>query len=427
MRPGELFARERNLEFALLLAGLAFIALALRSLDSAAFVVPEGTSRIVTQFAVSVLAGNLALRMLAPRAPAQAYGVACFLTSIGLVFVIRLAPDSAQDQANWISAGVIAFAFCAWLGMRHRALQRYTYTSGALALALLVFTGLFGETINGARLWVTVAGQTIQTTELIKVLVVLFVAGYLASHGSILATPKLNFGGRTYSSLPYLVPLVGLLLATIAALALLKDLGSIALLVLLGVSLLYVATGSARYLAGGVVLLAATGFAGYFAFDHAQARIDTWLDPNEDPGGSGYQTMQATYAIQAGGVTGEGLGLGHPQSIPAVATDYVFSAIAEELGLAGATGLVLLYLLLLFGGLRSALAAEGTYGKLLCSGISLLFAIQAAVIIAGNLRLIPTTGISLPFVSFGGSSLVVNFALLGLLTGIAARAQRDEN
>ncbi len=423
MKANDLLARERNLELVLLSGCLGFIALAWYSLDAASFTFPTGTSRILTQFAVSGLIGHLALRFVAPRASAQAYAVALFLTSVGLAFVLRLAPASAQDQANWVSVGILAFAVFAWLGRRHQLLSRYTYTSGAAALGLLVFTGLFGETFNGARLWVTVAGQTIQTTEIIKLLVVIFLAGYLAERGSVLATPRISFGGRTYSNLPYLVPLVVLLLATIAALALLRDLGSIALLVLLAVSLLYVATGRGRYLVVGLGLLAITAALGYFAFDHAQVRIDTWLDPGEDPGGAGYQSMQATYAIQAGGVTGEGLGLGQPDTIPAAQTDYVFSAIAEELGLAGAAGVALLYLLLLFAGLRAASETPDTHGRLLCAGVSLLLAIQAAVIIAGNLRLIPTTGITLPFVSYGGSSIVVNFALLGLLAGISGSNQ----
>lgn len=423
MKPSELFARERNLELTLLFAGPAFIALAWYSLDAAAFTVPVGTGRIVTQFALSALAGNIALRIAAPRASSQAYAIGCFLTAVGLAFVIRLSPSSAQDQANWISAGIVAFGAMAWLGRRHQLLSRYAFTAGAAALALLVFTGLFGTTINGARLWVVIAGQTIQTTELIKLFLLLFLAGFLADRGTILASPTLRFGGRTYSSLPYLIPLAALLLATIGALALLKDLGSIALIVLLAVSMLYVSTGRLSYLAGGVGLLLITAAAGYFAFDHAQVRIDTWLDPSSDPGGAGYQTLQSTYAIQAGGGTGEGLGLGEPDTIPAAVTDYVFSAIAEELGLAGATGVVALYVLLLYTGLRAASEAETNYGRLLCAGISLLLAIQAAVIIAGNLRLIPTTGITLPFVSYGGSSLVVNFALIGLLAGISGSRQ----
>jgi len=420
-------ARERNFEFAMLLAGFAFIAVAWRTLDVSQFALPAGTGRIVTQFGVSALAGNGALRFIAPRALAQAYATACFLAAIGLVFVIRLVPEAAQDQANWVTIGVLAFVVFAWMGTHYEVLRRYTYTAGAVALGVLVLTGVFGDTINGARLWVSVGGQTVQTTELIKVFTLIFLAGYLAERGAVLAMPGFRFGGRTYSSLPYLAPLAAMLAASVAALALLKDLGSIALLVLLSVSLLYVATGRLRYLGWGMALLALTGVAGYLAFDHAQVRIDTWLNPNDDPGGAGYQTMQATYAIQAGGITGEGLGQGQPDAIPAVATDYVFSAIAEELGLAGATGVVLLYLALLFAGLRAAAAAADSYGRLLVGGVSLLVAIQAAVIIAGNLRLIPTTGITLPFVSYGGSSLVVNFALLGLLAGVSERLYRVEN
>ncbi|MGE3074107.1 MAG: FtsW/RodA/SpoVE family cell cycle protein [Dehalococcoidia bacterium] len=427
MNPGGLLARERNTELALLAGAFAFIALAWRSLDAAAITAPGGTGRIVTQFALSALAGNVALRIVAPRAPGQVYAVACFLTAVGLAFVIRLVPDSAQDQANWISFGVLVFACAAWLGTRHDILRRYTYTSGALALGLLVMTGLVGTTINGARLWITVGGQSIQTTELIKFFVVIFLAGFLAERGAVLASPRIRLGNRTYSNLPYLVPLIALLLATIAALALLKDLGSIALLVLLAVSMLVLATGRLRYLGVGLGILALTGAAGYFAFSHAQVRVDAWLHPGDDPAGIGYQALQSTYAIQAGGVTGEGLGLGQPNSIPAAATDYIFSAICEEIGFAGAIGVVLLYVLLLFAGLHASLRATNSFGRLLCTGISLLLAIQAAVIIAGNLRMIPTTGITLPFISYGGSSLVVNFALLGLLCGIAGARQSDSS
>ncbi|MEO8539770.1 MAG: FtsW/RodA/SpoVE family cell cycle protein [bacterium] len=427
MRPRELVARERNLEFALILASLAFVALALRSLDAAAFPLPSNTTRIVTQFALSALAGNLALRLLAPRSSAQAYAIACFLSAVGLAFVIRLAPDSAQDQVNWISIGIVGFAASCWAGRRASVLTRYTYSAGAAALGLLVITGLFGTTINGARLWVVIGGQTIQTTELIKVFVVIFLAGYLSQHGAVLATPRFSIGGRSYSNLPYLVPLVGLLFAAIAALALLKDLGSIALLVLFTVAMLYVVTGRLRYLAWGGALLLVTGAAGYAVFGHVQVRIDTWRDPGADPGGAGYQTMQATYAVQAGGITGEGLGLGQPDSIPAVATDYVFSAIAEELGMAGAAAVVSLYLALLYAGFRASLNAADAHRQYLCAGVSLLIAIQAAVIVAGNLRLIPTTGITLPFVSYGGSSLVVNFALIGLLLGASVSDQPEES
>jgi cell division protein FtsW len=175
----------------------------------------------------------------------------------------------------------------------------------------------------------------------------------------------------------------------------------------------------------GAVLLALTGAAGYVAFDHARTRIDVWRDPFAHENTAGYQTVQSLYAFEAGGITGEGLGRGQPEVIPAAPTDYIFSAIGEELGLAGAAGVVMLYGAFVVAGLRVAAGARDDFSRLLACCVALLIGIQAAVIIGGNLRLIPTTGITLPFVSYGGSSLVVNFALLGLLLGISDRgAQR---
>lgn len=415
---------ERNTEFALLAASAAFIILAWRALDAAAFPLPAGSSRIVTQFLVSGLLAHTALRFTAPRAVSQPFAIVMLLSAIGLAFAIRLAPGAAQSQANWIALGLLLMVATTAVSSRYSRLRAYKYSAALAAVLLLVATGLFGTTINGARLWFTVAGQSVQTTELIKLFLVVFLAGYLADEGAVLASPGLRIGGRSYSALPYLVPLALTLLVAIAALALLKDLGSIALLLLLTVGALYVATGRIRFVIGGLALLAMVGVFGYFAFGHARTRIDVWLDPQAHSDTTGYQTLQATFAIQAGGITGEGLGLGEPDLIPAAPTDYVFSAIAEELGLAGALSVVLLYIILLFSGLRVAIGAADSYSRLLAACVALLIAIQAAVIIAGNLRIIPTTGITLPFVSYGGSSLVVNFALVGLLLGISDRSRR---
>jgi cell division protein FtsW len=305
------------------------------------------------------------------------------------------------------------------LGRHYRVLRSYRYTSAFIAVLLLVATGIFGETINGARLWIDVAGQTVQTTELIKIFMLIFLAGYLADAAGVLAAPRLTFAGRSYSALPYLVPLGLTLLVAVLALGLLRDLGTIALLLLVTIGALYVATGRLEFVGGGVALLAATALLGYLLFSHVETRINVWLHPFDDALGAGYQTAQALYAIEAGGVTGTGLGRGSPDVIPAVPTDYIFSAIGEELGLAGALGIVLLFVLLLFSGLRIAVSAPDDYGRLLAFSIALLITVQAFVIISGNLGLIPTTGITLPFVSYGGSSLVVNFALIGLLLGIS--------
>jgi len=415
----------RNAEAMLVLLSAGFLALAWRALEAAGFDFPTGSGRILTQFLFVAGLGHVALRIVAPRAAPVPYAAAIMLTAVGLAFVTRLSPPSAQAQANWAVVGVALMAGGALAARRFDELRRWKYSAAVLAVVVLIATGLFGETRGGARLWVTIAGQTVQTTEIIKLFVVVFLAGYLADEGAVLSLPRMRFGGRTYSALPYLAPLVLTLVAALAALALLKDLGTIAILLLLTMAVLYVATGRVSFVVGGLLLLAATGAFGYVAFDHAQTRIDVWLDPYEDPDVTGYQTLQGIYAIQAGGVTGEGLGLGEPDIVPAVQTDYIFSAIAEELGLAGAMGVAMLYLVLLIAGLQVALDSPSGYGRLLASAIALLIAIQAAVIIAGNLRIIPTTGITLPFVSYGGSSLVVNFLMVGMLLGISEASARE--
>ena len=313
-----LTSRERNTELLLLCGAAAFAVLGWRALDRSGFAMPEGDQTILAQFLLAGLAGHLGLRIVSPAAAGQPYAIALLLTAVGLVFALRLEPGLARDQANWATIGIVCMVGAAGAARWYPRLQAYTYTAALIALVLLIATGLFGTTINGARLWVVIGGQTIQTTELIKLLLVVFLAGFLATRAELLSIPKFEFGGRSYSALPYVLPLVGTVLIAIMALALLKDLGSVALLILLSVAALYVATGRLRFVIGGVTLLALTALGGYFAFDHAQVRIDTWLDPYSDAGGAGYQSIQATYAIQAGGVTGEGLGQGQPDLIPAV-------------------------------------------------------------------------------------------------------------
>lgn len=412
-------SRERNTEMALLFGSVAFIALAWKALDAAQFAMPAGSTRIIVQFLAAVAAGHLGLRIVAPEAAPQPFAIAALLVAVGLAFVTRLAPAVAQNQANWATLGVVVMLATTWYAKRYQRLKQFTYTAAALAVVTLIATGLFGTTIYGARLWITVAGQTVQTTEFIKLFLVLFLAGYLADEASVLAAPRMRFGGRDYSALPYLIPLALTWLVAMLAIALLKDLGSVMLLMMLAIGALYIATGRLRFVVGGVLLLAVALTLAYFVFGHVKTRVDVWLDPEADAQGTGYQTLQSIYAIQAGGVTGEGLGLGEPDRIPVAPTDYIFSAISEELGLAGALGVSLLFVTLLFAGLRIALGVPDDYGRLLAASIALLIAIQAAVIIGGNLRIVPTTGITLPFVSYGGSSLVVNFALIGLLLGIS--------
>jgi peptidoglycan glycosyltransferase len=401
----------RNVELGLLLAAAALVLLGWRSLEVAGSPLPDGTPRILTQFVLTAFAGNVALRVFAPAATPVLYPLAMVLVAVGLVATLRLAPDAAEDQARWITLGVVLMAAVAAARRYVPRLQELTYTSAAAALAALVLTGFAGTTINGARLWLEIGGQLVQTTELIKVMLIVFLAGFLAREGRALSALSTRLGGRGFSAWPVLFPFVAALGVVLATLALLRDLGSVALLLSLTIVAVVLATGRLWLAAAGVVLLLAAGALGYAAFDHVEERIDIWLDPYSDPLGSGYQTLQSTYAIQAGGVTGEGWGRGSAEQVPAAATDYVFAATAEALGLAGASGVIALYVALSVAGLHVARDAGRLFERLLASLATLLVGIQAGIIIAGNLRLVPTTGITLPFVSF---------VLIGLALAISA-------
>lgn len=397
---------------------VGFLLLAELALERAPTGSAPGAERLIVQFAVSIAAGHVAVSLLTPAAP-PLLPVACMLAAVGLAFTMRLAPEAAAAQANWVSVGIAAFVAGLVAGRRAHLLRRWTYTAGVLALAVLGATALFGTTINGARLWIDVAGQSVQTTELIKALLVVFLAGYLAREAGVFAQP-----GPLWRRWRFLLPLLVLWVGTLGALVALRDLGTLAILAALAAVMLAMASGRPGFLVAGAALIVATALIGYATMGHVRTRVDTWLHPFDDPLGSGYQTTQASFAFANGGVTGVGLGWGMADTIPAVATDYVFAAVAEELGMAGATAVVLAFALLVVGGLQAAAQAGDAYRRWLAASVAVLFGVQAAVIIAGNLRLVPTTGVTLPFVSYGGSSLVVNFALLGLQLGAGSGRHR---
>ena len=187
-----LTSRQRNIELLLLAGSLAFILLAWRALDAAGFTMPPNASRILSQFLLTAVAGHIALRVLAPGAAGQPYAIALLLSAVGLAFVMRLSPDSAQSQVNWITFGIVLMCITAWAASRYERLRAYKYTAALIAVALLIATGLFGTTINGARLWFTIAGQSIQTTELIKLFLLVFLAGYLADEAAVLSAPRMR-------------------------------------------------------------------------------------------------------------------------------------------------------------------------------------------------------------------------------------------
>jgi cell division protein FtsW (lipid II flippase) len=371
---------------------------------------------------VGSFAGWIAIRRMAPRADPVLFPTASLLGGLGLAMLYRLRPDVADQQAVWLFVGLGVFIAVLLLVRDARQLDAYTYTIGlgGIALLLLPIVPGVGFEINGARLWARFGPLSFQPAEIGKVLIVVFLASYLSAKRELLAAGVGRFG------LPRVKDLGPLALAWVASLAVLfleKDLGASLLFFAVFVLMLWVATGRGAYLAIGFVLFVIGAVIGYLAFRHVQLRVDYWLHALEPATvhDIGYgQLAQGWFGMASGGLVGTGLGQGSPTLIPYVGSDFIFAAIGEELGMIGACALLLLYLTLIGRGLRIALDRVDSFGKLLATGLTSVVALQTFVIVAGVTRLIPLTGVPLPLVSYGGSSKVATFLILGLLVRLSA-------
>jgi cell division protein FtsW (lipid II flippase) len=303
-------------------------------------------------------------------------------------------------------------------------LDHFTYTIGLLGIILLLLPlapGI-GRTVRGARLWVGIGPLQFQPAEVGKVLLMIFIASYLNARKELLAVATRRLGPLALPEPRHLAPLLFAWGISLVVLFLEKDLGSSLLFFGMFVVMLWVATGRAAYLVLGALLFAVGAYVGYAAFSHVQDRVTVWLNVFDSKliQDEGFQLAQSLFAMATGGILGTGLGQGRPGFIPDAHTDFVFSAIGEELGLLGTMALLLLFVLLVFRGFRAAVRSPDGFGQLLAAGLSTILALQTFVIVGGVTRLIPLTGITLPFVSYGGSSLVANFVLLALLVRVSA-------
>lgn len=373
---------------------------------------------------------HVAARFAVPRADPYLLPVTALLSSLGILMLYRLNVRLAMQQTVWLVVGLALFlAVLAGL-RRYRALAEYKYVVGLVGLALLLLTIVAGREVNGARLWIRVAGIGFQPPEFAKLFLIVFFAAYLDGVREFLTVSTRRVLGVALPPIRYLGPLFTIWGLAILMMVFMKDLGTSLLFYGALLALMYVATGRFFYVVMGVILFAIGATALYYIFPHVQLRVDVWLDPWKDPAGRGYQIVQSLFALASGGLGGKGLGGGFlimrsgNTIIPALETDFIFSAIGEELGLAGAVAIVLLYLVFIYRGLRIAIESRDDFARLLATGLTAIFGLQAFLIIGGVTKLIPLTGITLPFVSYGGSSIVANFALLGLLLVLSDRAAR---
>lgn len=422
--PTVLGRARRRAELGLILLAVAITGglYTLASLGTTASV-PANIGPFLAVIAALLLGAHLAVRWLAPEADGLLLPLAALLNGVGYVFIARLKPDLAALQATWTAVGIGAFVLTLFLVRRARSLESYRYLFLLVGLGLLVLPlvpGL-GVSIRGARIWVALGPVSFQPAEFAKIAFAIFFASYLVEKRELLSMATWPRFRPVLPDLKHLGPVLLAWGMAILVMTAQKDLGSSLILFFLFMAMLWVATGRVAYPVGGAVLFGAAAYGAWTQFAHVQKRVDQWLNPWPDAQG---QLVQTWYALAWGGVAGTGIGLGRPDSVPVVESDFIFAAIGEELGLLGGTAILVAYLLIIGSGLRIATQAEHPFDKLLAAGLTALIGMQSFVILAGVIRVLPLTGVVLPFVSYGGSALVANYVLLALLLRISDGAAR---
>jgi len=389
-----------------------------------------------------MLGAHIVLRLTGSQGDQLLLPVVATIGGVGIVMLNRLPQGlngtdilglklgMATTQLLWFGVGVGAMLAIAARFRDDGVLRHYKYTWALAGTLLLLVTFLFGREVNGARLWIDLGPIGFQPGEAIKVVLVIFIAGYLAEKRAVLSEGIARIGPIKIPPLPYLLPMLAIFVLVMGIVIISRDLGTALLFLGIFLTMLFVATGRRSYVLVGILLFVAGSFVAYQVFGHVRIRVDNWIDPFVDPSGAGYQTVQALYAFGRGGLFGEGLGQGLPTisgrlPIPELPTDFIFAAVAEELGLIGAVALLALVMVLVFRGLRTAVLARDDFSSMLAVGLTVSLGLQTLIIAAGNVKLVPLTGITFPFVSYGGSSLLASFVVVGLLLAISHRSAVD--
>ncbi|WP_372592865.1 FtsW/RodA/SpoVE family cell cycle protein [Actinotalea sp.] len=435
VRPG------RALELVLLLVALA-VAIAAYALVGLATseALPADLGTHAGVLAVLALGMHLVLRRKAPWADPVILPVAVALNGLGLAMISRIdiayalrerQTDFGGRQLMWTVVGMLLAAAVLFLLRDHRTLRRFTYTAMVAALVLMVLPlvpGL-GANINGAQIWIRVAGASFQPAELGKIALAIFFAGYLVTTRDTLTLAGRKVLGLQLPRTRDLGPILVAWIVSLGVLVFERDLGTSLLFFGLFVAMLYLATERISWVViglglvvGGVVLAAQT-------FSHVAARFDAWLHAfdnsvfNASPGGSG-QLVRGLFGMASGGLFGTGLGQGRPDLVPYAESDFIVASIGEELGLTGLMAVLVLYLVLTERGMRTAVGVRDGFGKLFAGGIAFTVAFQCFVVVGGVTRLIPLTGLTMPFLAYGGSSLLANWVIVALLLRISDSARR---
>lgn len=434
----------RNSELALLVVVwfVGALALVLASEGAAGEVVAQVRTIVIIE-GVCLLGLHLVVRWLAPYADPVLLPAAAALNVLGIAMIGRLdiadarraaakgvpAPDSvAVQQAIWMAVGVVACALVLAIVRDHRNLRRYTYLIGLAGLVLLLLPlvpGL-GLTIRGANLWIQVGPFTFQPAELAKVLLTIFFASYLVLTRESLSLVRHKVLGLGIPRGRDLGPILVAWAIAMGIVVFQRDLGTAAMFFGLFVGLLYVATGRRSWIVLGFLLTAFGAVFAYLAFSHVQIRVKVWLDPFAYATAEGYQIVESLYGFANGGMMGTGWGRGYPQLVPFAESDFIFAALGEELGMAGVFAVIVLFAVLIQRALRVAHASRDPFGTLLVTGYAIVLGLQTFIVLGGVTKLIPHTGLTTPFMSAGGSSLLANWIILGLLLRVSDHVRRPD-
>ena len=389
-------------------------------------------------FLALTLAAHLILRFTLPHADPYLFPLVAVLISVGIVMIYRIDEDLAREQAQWYVVGLVVFAATCTLLRDYRVLERYRYTIALAGILLLILPRIpgIGAQVNGAYLGIKLGPVSFQPAELAKIAIVIFLASYLRDTRQVLIEGGRRILGFRLPPLKHLGPLLVVWGLAMVLLVFIRDLGSSLMFFGGFLAVLYVATSRPSFVAIGLGMFAAGAWFFSSTVGHVQDRIDIWQKPfdpdlfNREIGGS-YQVAQSLFAQADGGLFGTGFGQallnlpGGGRILPAAETDLIYALVANELGLFGACALIGIYLLIAERGFKIAMLATDSFSKLLAAGLTAVFALQVFVIVGGVVKLIPLTGVTMPFVSYGGSSIVANFILLGLLLSVSNRAREE--
>ena len=381
---------------------------------------------------------HLAIRRFAPFADPLLLPVVALLNGLGLVLIHRLdlLPGTTDDEPGaaqqmlWTLAGVVGFVLVVVFLKDHRLLARYDYIYGLTGLVLLAIPALLPAKLsetNGAKIWIRLPGFSIQPAEFSKILLLVFFAGVLVAKRNLFASAGKHFLGLDLPRPRDLAPLLAAWIISVGVMVFEKDLGTSLLLYASFLVMVYIATERFSWVVIGLTLFGAGSFVAYHLFAHVRGRVQTWMEPFADPEGAGYQMVQSQFSFATGGVFGTGLGNGQPGTVPAASTDFITAVVGEELGLVGLAGVLMLYAIVIIRGMRTAIAVRDSFGKLLAAGLASTLGIQLFIVVGGVTGLIPLTGLTTPWMSYGGSSLVANYLLLGILIRISHAARRPIN